>query len=73
MQIKKVVGQDWQIRNPLTQWRQIDRHSVDAEEEVQPKASIISLLSKVSIGCADKACIDSPRLLRSYTRKVAIL
>ena len=58
---------------PLTQWRQIDGHGVDAKEEVQPEAPILGLLPEVPIGCADQPCIDPPRLLRSHARKGAIL
>ena len=68
MPVEKVVDQHRQIRGPLTQRRQIDGHGVDAKEEVQPETSILGLLPKISIGCADQPRIDAfstPALLRA--------
>ena len=71
--IEEVVDQNGQIGRPLTQRRKIDGYSIDAEEEIQPEVSILGLMPKILLGCANKPSIDSSRFLGSHASKCPIL
>ena len=57
-----MLAQQRNVLAPITQWRQEDRHHIDAEIQVGAKLALADRFFEVLVGGADQSHIDMDRL-----------
>ncbi len=59
---QKMLAQQRNVLTPIAQWRQEDRHHIDAEIQVGAKLALADRFFEVLVGGADQSHIDMDRL-----------
>src|SRR6516165_5497173 len=71
--IDEVIDQQRQVGDSLTQRREVDRHSVDAEEEVEPEGSGLHLRPQVAVGGGDEPGINGSGFVSTHADEGSVL
>ncbi len=71
--VDEVVNQNRQIGDSLAQGRKIDRHGVDAEEEVQAEGAVLDLVAKIAVRGRDEAGGNGAGFVTTHADEGAVL
>lgn len=71
--LDEVIDQHGEVGNSLPQGWKINRHGIDAEEEVQPEGSLFDLAAEVSVGGGDEAGGDGTRFMSTDAYEGSVL
>src|SRR5215469_805446 len=71
--VDEVIDQQRQVGDSLAKRREVNRHGVNTEEEVEPEGSGLHLRPQVAVGGGDEPGVNGPGFVSTHTDEGSVL